>query len=120
MSRKKIKISKSDYPFIEKLASQGLSVTLIADYLGISKATLDRRISECEELSIILNKGRSKGIEAVASAAYQMAISGKSAIMTIFWLRCQAGWKEKNNELDSDESMPIRINFVRASRKEKE
>ena len=112
MARKKIKISKLDYPIIEKLASQGLSVSLIADYLGISKATLDRRISECEELSKNLNKGRSKGIESVSSVAYQMAISGKYPAMTMFWLKCQAHWKEKNDH-DPDEHQSIEIVFTR-------
>ena len=112
MSRKKINISKSDYPLIEKLASQGLSVSLIADYIGISKATLDRRISECEELSKILQMGRSKGIESVSSVAYQMAISGKCPSMTMFWLKCQAHWKEKNDN-ETEEHQPVTIIFKR-------
>ena len=117
MSRKKIKISKSEYPIIEKLASQGMSVSLIADYFGISKATLERRISECIELSEALKRGRSRGIDNVTSVAYQMAISGKCPAMTIFWLKCQALWKEKIEKDEQENHQPVQIVFTRKSDK---
>ncbi len=94
MVRSKKTISGEQLKDIERLAGFGLSVEKIAAYLGMSKATLDRRVSESIEVSSALERGRSFSEEAVASTAFQMATSGKHPSVTMFWLKTRAGWRE--------------------------
>jgi hypothetical protein len=95
MPRKKIQIDSENIDKIKALAGDGLSVERIAGYLGMSKSTLDRRISENEELKLAIEEGRSKSIQKIASKAYEMALSGKFPSMTMFWLKCRDRWTEK-------------------------
>lgn len=93
MARKKKIISRDYYELVAELASEGKTITEIAFELGMSKATLDRRIAEDPDLKTWLEYGRSKCLEKVESVAYQMAVSGMNIKMTMFWLRHKAGWK---------------------------
>ncbi len=61
---------------------------IICPFGVVSGSTVRRRFKEeikCGKIELELS---------VAEKAYEMAISGKSPLMTIFWLRC-AGWKER-------------------------
>ena len=79
---------------IETMAGLGLTVDKIGAVLGMSKATIERRLKSTPEAHEALSKGRAKAENAVASTAYEMAISGKCPAMTIFFLKCRARWKE--------------------------
>lgn len=114
MSICKITFRKSELDKIEDLASKGLSVSKIAASLGVSKSTFDRRVSEDENLKIILEKGRAKSLEQVASVAYEMAISGKFPAMTMFWLKCQGNWREKDTEENDTKIPSIKIEYIEA------
>ncbi|MBT3981260.1 MAG: hypothetical protein HOE90_07885 [Bacteriovoracaceae bacterium] len=110
--RDKIELTAQEIQKVEQLAAKGLSVGSIAGSLGISKSTLDRRIAESEELKLALEKGRSYGVTEVASKAFEMAMSGDYPAMTMFWLKCRAGWSEKPQNDLSATNKPIEINFV--------
>jgi hypothetical protein len=112
--RHKKEISEDDYPKIEELSAKGVPVKSIAAHFGMGKSTFDRRVSESEELKLVLEQGRSKSIEAVASVAYQMALSGNHPAMTMFWLKCRAQWRE-NASSEAVEDSRVNITFVRAS-----
>ncbi len=116
MSATKRQLDCLEFEKIELLASKGLSVSKIAASLGISKSTFDRRVSENEELKIILERGRAKSLEQVASVAYEMAISGKYPAMTMFWLKCQGRWQEHHkNEYESSREQSyssIKIEYI--------
>lgn len=71
-----------------KLASYGLTNDQISKVFGICEATL--KVHYQAELSL----GRPLGISKVADTAYQLATSGKVPAMTMFWLKCRAGWRE--------------------------
>lgn len=100
--REKITLDECQIKDIERLASRGLSIKEISECMGFSKATLDRRISESEDVKAAIEKGRSKGIFEVSNTAFEMATSGKHASMTMFWLKTRAGWSEEKDKSNSE------------------
>jgi hypothetical protein len=77
---------------VEIMAAYGLPEEQIASTIGpkgIDPKTLRKHFRR--ELLLGATKANSK----VAETAYQMAISGKCPVMTIFWLKCRGGWKER-------------------------
>ena len=79
---------------VEVMAAYGMPEEQIASTIGpkgISPKTLRKYFRR--ELLLGATKANSK----VAETAYQMAISGKCPVMTIFWLKCRGGWKEKEH-----------------------
>lgn len=108
MANKIIKII-DDYKKVSELAGLGFSVKSIAAYLGMSKATFDRRVSEDEDLKLALDRGRAKAYELVANTAYKMATSGNHPSMTQFWLKCREGWSDR--EGDTLEQSQIVISY---------
>lgn len=115
MGKRKIELNTEDHEKIKMLASRGTSISDIADYLGISKATLDRRIAENTELRQLIHSGRIHSNLEVSNIAFQMATSGKFPQMTMFWLKSKAGWKDNPTEVstDSEESKPKLIVIVK-------
>lgn len=77
---------------VEIMAAYGMPEEQIASTTGphgISPKTLRKHFRR--ELLLGATKANSK----VAETAYQMANSGKCPVMTIFWLKCRGGWKER-------------------------
>jgi len=77
---------------VEVMAAYGIPEEQIASTTGpkgIDPKTLRKHFRR--ELLLGATKANSK----VAETAYQMAISGKCPVMTIFWLKCRGGWKER-------------------------
>ncbi len=103
MGRQKKLISKEDIERIEKLAGLGLTVDMIANILGISKRTLERRCSENKKVSDALLKGRAVAASNVAETAYKMAVSGANPTMTIFWLKTQLKWNDKPEVVEAED-----------------
>ena len=102
MGRLKKVLSVTDIEIIKKEASDGQSVASIAAQLGIPKATLDRRVEENERVREALDQGRGFAIKKVSSVAFDMATSGKFPAMTMFWLKCFAGWSETQSSVQED------------------
>ena len=76
---------------VEIMAAYGMPEEQIASTIGpkgIDPKTLRKHFRR--ELLLGATKANSK----VAETAYQMAISGKCPVMTIFWLKCRGGWRE--------------------------
>lgn len=90
----KIVLTPQQIQNIETMAGYGLTVEKIATLLGISKRTFERRMKDTPGAADALSKGRAKASLDVIQTAYEMATSGKSAAMTIFWLKVREGWKE--------------------------
>jgi hypothetical protein len=88
MGRKAKKFTKQELEEIEMMAGLGLTQQQIADIKDICVDTL-RKYARPQ-----LKRGKSKGIGNVAKTAYQMATSGKSPAMTMFFLKTQAQWRE--------------------------
>jgi len=85
---KKKDISAEQTKQVETLAGFGLKDDQIANVVGLAEATLQRR---CREQ---LKRGRSRASAAVAQTAYRLATSGTCPAMTMFWMKCRAGWRE--------------------------
>jgi hypothetical protein len=91
MGRKKIEI---DLVEVEKLAAIGLNEQQVADSLGISVPTLERRKKESEDFVSALKRGKAKGIAQVANNLFQQSKSGNVSA-GIFYMKNRAGWKDK-------------------------
>lgn len=90
----KKKVASEDLPKIKKMAAAGLTINQIASLIDMSSASLERRIRDSEELKAAIAKGRAEAILNVATSAYRQALSGRVPAMTMFYLKCRAGWKE--------------------------
>lgn len=90
------------------MAHVGLTIDQMAPLLDISPATLERIMKANKEVSEAVKKGRSKAIFQVGKSAYQQAVTGKVPAMTMFYLKCRAGWKESHvHEISGPEGKPI-------------
>ena len=106
-TRPKIPISLKQ---VEALAAQGLTRKQIAEALGISPATVYDRQRKDEDFKAAIKRGKAKGIAKVSNALFQQAIKGNITAQ-IFYLKTQAGWKEKDR-LDVKQQGSVQINFV--------
>ena len=79
---------------VSAMAGYGVPVLDIAKVIGISDHTL-RKYFWTE-----LDTGRVEANSKVAESLFQKAIGpGKEGVTAaIFWLKCRAGWREKDNE----------------------
>ena len=95
---------------MEVLASRGLTNEQICEYLGVSHETLYQRIKEYPEITEALKRGKAKGIAEISNTLFNQAKEG-NVTASIFWLKCNAGWKEPtivkvSGDEDGD---PIRV-----------
>lgn len=93
--RPKIELTVEHRKQIETMSGLGMNLRQIAAVLGVTEITLKRRLSEDPDLFDTVEKGRAMAISVVARTAYQLATSGKVPAMTMFYLKCRAGWSEK-------------------------
>jgi hypothetical protein len=89
MPRPPKRLSKQDISEIEMLAGLGLAQEQIADIKGICVETLVKYAGKAYQV------GKAKAIARVSKTAFEMAASGKQPSMTMFYLKTQAGWREK-------------------------
>lgn len=98
MARIKIVLSEKQVASIEAMAGYGMSIEKIAHVLGMSKATMERRMRDTPgEMGAkeAVDRGRAKAEAEVTQTAHKMAASGKEPGMTQFWLQCRAGWTKE-------------------------
>lgn len=89
-------LSTSEIDQIKTMAGLGLKVNQMAAILGMSKATFERRMNDTPGASEALEKGRAQAAAHVTRTAYELATTGRHPVMTMFWLKCRQGWKEKS------------------------
>lgn len=100
---------------IEKLAGI-LTSEQLSDFLGIGRTTFYEIMERQPAVSERYKRGRARAVGSVAKSLIQQAQEGNISA-AIFYLKTQAGWKEKQ-EIDhtsSDGSMspkPTRIELV--------
>jgi len=90
----KVIIDAEKLTLIGKMAAAGLNNDQMSAILGVSTSTFDDRMAERPDIKQAVAEGRAKAIFNVAVSAYAQAISGKVPAMTMFYLKCRAGWKE--------------------------
>lgn len=96
MGRPAKTIPKDQYVRVAKLAGYGMTNQQIASIFEMSHTTFEKLLKEDEELREMMRAGKEQINELVVDSAYQQAVSGKVPAMTMFWLKCRAGWKENN------------------------
>lgn len=114
MKRKTKPKIEIDLARVEALASNGLTQQQIADALGISERTLRDRKSNSAEFAEAIKRGKAKGIAFVTNKLMEKVKAGNVTAM-IFFLKSQAGWKEKQeiDLINSDNSLrPTVIELV--------
>lgn len=95
---------EKDLKAIETLTGLGMDQPMVADYLGISRATLQRRIADGKDklegetcpIYEAVRKGKALAASKVLSTAFKMATSGKCWSATQFYLQVRLGWSADN------------------------
>lgn len=87
---------------VRDLLMAGLTQERVAKHIGVSVPTLEKYYSrEIETAS-------ETAVAAVAKTAYDMAISGESPAMTMFYLKTRGGWRETDrHEITGANGGPI-------------
>ena len=86
MSRPAFRPTDEQRRMVKSMAAYGIRQDEIAATISVSTKTLRRRFRQ------ELDRGATEANTQVGQTMYQMAISGKSPVSTMFWLRCRAGW----------------------------
>lgn len=81
---------------IKALIGMGLTVQQVAHVKGLSHDTLQRHHRDD------IDQGKPLALAKVVDTAFKLATNGKCPAMTMFWLKTQAGWREKNYELGNN------------------
>jgi hypothetical protein len=87
---------------IESLAARGMEEQHIALCLDIHPCTLSKKKAEFEQLSQAIKRGKAKGIANVTAALLKNVNNG-NVTAQIFYLKCQAQWREAREEDNSNE-----------------
>lgn len=93
-----------DLAHVERLAARGLSQQQIADSLGISRATVTRRMKADAAFEAAVKKGAATGVAVVANRLFEAAKDGNIAAC-IFFLKARAGWRDRPDD-DADDDTP--------------
>lgn len=101
-------LTQNQLTTIERAAGLGLSLDNISYLIGLSPRTLDRRLSDCKEAREAYNKGRAIAHEKVASKLFDLIEKGEPAAI-FFYLKCQAGWREKDKIENDNSKAEIKI-----------
>ena len=81
---------------IVEYGAQGLTIGQIAKCLGISRASLDRRRAEYEEIEEAIKKGEALGVSKIAQALMNNAIHENNVTAQIFYLKNRSeNWADK-------------------------
>ncbi|MDB9805713.1 hypothetical protein OAC12_06200 [Porticoccaceae bacterium] len=82
-----------------EMASRGLTVSQIADCLGVSESTLYGKQNEYIEFLDAIKRGRAEGLNKVSNALFEKAIDGNVTAM-IYYLkvRDRENWGENQPE----------------------
>jgi hypothetical protein len=98
----KIEFDERDIEQIERMAGLGMPMKHMAAVLGCSKDTMERRVKDTPEIAAAIEKGRGNAAEIVYKTAFDMASGGRVPAMTMFWLKCQEGWREGHSASDEE------------------
>ena len=82
-----------DLSAVERMAAMGMTMRQIADFYCVPVSYLQKRRKACEKLDMALARGKSQGVERVTTKLMELINSG-NLIATLFYLKCQAGWRE--------------------------
>jgi len=110
MPRKARVFTDEELSQVEALASV-LTSEQIADYFGIGKTNFYQIMDRQPSVNERYKKGRAKAIGSVAKGLLQKAQSGDTT-SAIFYLKTQAGWREKGGSDESEGNKSISIKII--------
>ena len=84
-----------DYAKVEQLAAQGLTERQIAESMGISRSTVQRRKASDEAFEAAIKAGASRGLEQVTNALWENATQKGNVAAAIFYLKNRGGWTDR-------------------------
>jgi len=93
MGRPAKELTASQKAEVETLAAV-LSTAQIADYFGIGRTTFFAMLERDEEIAERYKRGKARAIGTIAQSLLVKARGGDTTSM-IFYLKTQAGWREK-------------------------
>lgn len=96
---------------VRALASMGIPHDQISAYIGIDKKTLYKYYRE------ILDRAKIQANMKMAQCLFQQAQNG-STPAAIFWLKVQAGWRDKDSVDINSADENITINVRRVSKED--
>ena len=97
---------------VEHCASIGLNLGQTAAVLGISYETLNERRKEFPEINQIIEKGKSIGVEGVAGALHDKAMSGDiTAIKYYLGNRAKDDWSDRQG-ITIDGQLDTTVEFI--------
>ena len=94
MARPKKDITPEVIKKAESLSAQGLTMSQIANVLGMGETTLYEKQIAYPKFAEAIKRGRDKGVATITNALFQKAKDGDNTAM-IFYLKNRAGWKDK-------------------------
>ena len=103
------KTKEIDLSRVTELSSLGLTEQQIAECLGISLSTFNRRKVSDETFDTALRKGKARAIVTISTLMRECEKGSLRAI--IFYLKCKAGWREEEPEIR--EIPPIQISVLK-------
>lgn len=105
------KLTEAEIRQAAKLAGVGCSLDQIAKILDIPTATFDRILERDPSINDAISKGRESAGASVMGQAYNMAVSGKHPVMTIFWLKTRQRWKEAKDDESEKTDLTFNLNY---------
>ena len=105
------KPNQEELDMAEKLAGQGMTQSQIADAMGIHQSTLMDKKHEYPEFAEAIKRGKAKGIAHVTNKL-MAKISGMDTASILFYLKCQANWREIPESEQSNAGNKIEINIT--------
>lgn len=102
-ARPRFEITEEILKKTNRLASRGLTKQQIADCLGISKRTLERRQADTVAFDAAIKRGQSRGIKEITNALFEQAQNG-NVTATIFYLKNRAPqeWRDRREYATED------------------
>jgi hypothetical protein len=102
MPRKKVEVSDLQLRVIEDMAGRGAVLDDIAYVIGIPPATLDRIKGRDERVELAYRRGRAIATDNMATRLWNIAQQNtdlrSATVATIFWLKAQAKWSDKQSD----------------------
>ena len=93
-----------DIQKVESLASRGMEQQDIALCLGIGESTLYAKMHEIPDFQEAIKRGKAKGIARVTNALLKNVDTG-NVTAQIFYLKCQAKWKDTEEIKNQNEEI---------------
>ena len=104
-----------DYAYVEEMASQGLTGEQIGRLLGATIGQINYKRKMDPQFEEAIQRGRSRGVEKVASELMKNALNGNVAAQ-IFFLKTQGGWREKEREASVQQNVNVQAVFLAPER----